>query len=135
NGQSSITPRDRNSTVRKILWRRPNPHLNPLPEGEEDENTSCDRDDSNTRISRATADNNELAARRRVARSIAGTAASFDAWRFPDERRARGRDRPQAEAGVRLSPPQPRKNRRDGELSRLDAVYRSSRLFLFDDEQ
>src|SRR5882762_7452971 len=106
NGPSSITRRDPRWMVRKQLQKKQPPHLNPLPEGEEDENTSFERDNSNTRTGRTSADDNELAARRGIARSLDGAAASFYPRRFSDERRARGRDRAQAQAGLWLSPPQ-----------------------------
>ena len=37
--------------------------------------------------------------------------------------------RSEAQAGLRLSPPQPREDRREHELPRLDAVHRPARLF------
>src|SRR5437870_607030 len=118
NGRRTITRRGRSSTARKISRRIPN-----------------ERDNSNTRTGRTSADDNELATRRGAARSLDGAAASIYPRRFSDERRARRRDRAQAQAGLWLSPSQPRKNRRERQLSRLDAVHRSARLFLFDDEQ
>ena len=51
--------------------------------------------------------------RRRAARSLDGPAASIDPRRFPDERRARRRDRAQAQAGLRLPASQPREDRRE----------------------
>src|SRR5207248_11480810 len=115
---NSVTLRGRSSTARKISRRIPN-----------------ERDNSNTRTGRTSADDNELATRRGIARSLDGAAASFYPRRFSDERRARGRDRAQTEAGFWLSPPQSRKDRRECKLSRLDAVHRSARLLLLDDEQ
>ncbi len=41
----------------------------------------------------------------------------------------------QAQAGLRLPPSQSREDRREHQLPRLDAVHRSARLFLLDDEQ
>src|SRR5439155_12010615 len=116
--RNSITRRGRNSTARRISPRNRN-----------------DRDDSNTRTSGAATYNDELATRRRIARSVDGAAASIDPRCFSDERRARGRDRAQTQAGFWLSPPQPRKDRRERELPRLDAIHRSTRLLLLDDEQ
>src|SRR5437870_4513472 len=116
--RNSITRRGRNSTARKTSLRNRN-----------------DRDDSNTRTRRAATYNNELATRWRIARSVDGAAASIDARCFSDERRARRRDRAQAQAGLWLLAPQSRKNRREHELSWLDAVHRSARLLLLDDEQ
>src|SRR5438445_2889599 len=118
NGRRTITRRGRSSTARKISLRIPN-----------------ERDNSNTRTGRTSADDNELATGRGIARSLDGAAASIYPRRFSDECRARRRDRAQVEAGLWLSPPQPRKDRRERELPWLDAVYRSVGLFLFDDEQ
>src|SRR5437762_11103996 len=115
---NSVTLRGRSSTARKISRRIPN-----------------ERDNSNTRTGRTSADDNELATRRGIARSLDGTSASFYPRRFSDERRARGRDRAQAQAGLWLFASQSRKDRRESELSRLDAVHRSTRLLLLDDEQ
>src|SRR5438445_11236650 len=118
NGRRTITRRGRSSTARKISLRIPN-----------------ERDNSNTRTGRTSADDDELATRRGVARSLDGAAASIHPRRFSNERRARGRDRAQTQAGFRLSPPQSRKDRRERELLQLDAVHRSTRLLLLDDEQ
>src|SRR5438477_3778494 len=116
--RNSITRRGRNSTARKTSPRDRN-----------------DRGDSNTRTSRAATYNEGLATRWRIARSVDGAAASIDPRCFSDERRARRRDRAQTQAGLWLLAPQPRKNRRERNLSQLDAVHRSARLLLLDDEQ
>src|SRR6516164_1769573 len=113
-----ITRRVRSWTVRKKSLQNRN---------------DCDARDS--RSNGATTDNHDLATRGRVARSVDGTAASVDPRRFSNERRARGRDRPQTEAGVWLFASQPRTNWRAHDLSWLDAIHRSARLLLLNDEQ
>src|ERR1051326_5520615 len=50
----------------------------------------------------------DLATGRRTARSFDGSTASIHARRVPNERRARRRDRSQAETSLRLSTSQPR---------------------------
>src|SRR6266568_9067777 len=96
---------------------------------------SNERDDPNPRASRATTDDNGFAARGRVDGSVDGAAASLDPWGVSHERRARGRDRAQAQTRFRIPASKSRKNRREHELPRLDALHRSARLFLFDDKQ
>ena len=76
-----------------------------------------------------------FALRWRAARGLDGAAASFHPRRLSHERRARRRDRAQAQAGFRLSPSQPREDRREHELPRVDALHRPARLLLLDDQQ
>src|SRR4030095_12531210 len=97
--------------------------------------TEHDRNHPDAGTNRATADDNGLATRRRIARSFDGAAAPIDAWCVSHERRSRRRDRAQAEAGLRISPSESRKDRREHQLSRLDAVHRPARLLLLDDQQ
>src|SRR5262245_32150562 len=68
---------------------------------------------ANTRSNGATAAEHGLAARRRAARSVDGTAAPVDARRISDECGSRRRGRSQAQAGFRLSASQSRENRRE----------------------
>src|SRR5437762_3024068 len=63
-----------------------------------------ERDDPNTRASRATTNDNGRTARGRVDGSVDGTAASLDPWGVSHERRARGRDRAQAQTRFRIPP-------------------------------
>src|SRR4029079_10698664 len=127
--QSNTTPRARLRTARKISRRK----HDFIPSGTQHSRGSWKLS------TRATGSpkwaGNDVTFRGRAARSLNGPAASIDPWRFPDERCTRRRGRAQTQTGFRLSPSQPRENRREHQLPRLDAVYRSARLFLLDDEQ
>src|SRR4029434_8696304 len=82
-----------------------------------------DRDHPNAGTNRATADDNGFATRRRIARSLDGTAASIASCRVSQKRAPGGRNRAKPKAGLRISSSESRKDRREHQLSRLDAVH------------
>src|SRR5450432_375708 len=129
--QSSTTSRDRPRTARKTS--RPNESV--IPSAAQRSRGIPGWTLSGHSPGSLDSARDAVAPRRRVARGLDGAAASVDPWRLSNERRARRRGRAQAQARLRLPASQSRKDRREHQLPRLDALHRSARLHLLHEQQ